>query len=426
MAFDSSPVSAAEKRASKLTADLFATRSLTMEIAAPLTPEDLVVQASDDASPAKWHLAHTTWFFEELVLKPFLPGYHAFDDRFSYCFNSYYESLGERHPRSRRGLLTRPSSDEVRAYRAHVDDALTRLVQQGLAERAADIVEVGIHHEQQHQELMLTDVLALFEANPLQPAYRAYEGERGLPPSQPQGWIAFGEQLAEFGAPDGGYAFDNERPVHKRWLPAFRIASRQVTNGEWLAFMDDGGYGKPSLWLSDGWAQVQREGWHAPGYWERRGGRWHQMTLHGLRPVEPDRPVCHVSFYEADAFARWAGHRLPTENEWEYAAEFSGAPFDTRPYQLGDLLPRSGQGEGVLDLGDNVWEWTSSSYLPYPGYRAEPGPLGEYNGKFMCNQMVLRGGSVATPDRHTRPTYRNFFYPHQRWQFMGLRLACDA
>ncbi len=425
MPLDDRPPSSAgiEDRQLKLSSGLFATRRLSLEIAEPLSAEDQVVQANEDASPTKWHLAHTTWFFEELVLKPYLRGYKTFDERFSFCFNSYYESLGPRHPRPKRGLLTRPSTDEVRAYRAHVDENLRRLMTEPAPAEALALVETGINHEQQHQELMLTDILALFAVNPLRPAYR--EAPQGSPtqPAVTGQWRSIAGGIHEIGHRGAGFAYDNEGPSHQVLLRDFRIFSREVTNGEWIAFMDAGGYTRPSLWLSDGWATVQREQWEAPGYWEFRDGAWHQMTLHGLRPVEENRPVTHVSYYEADAFARWAGSRLPAESEWEIASKGEPAPA---PMDLSNMLPKPASSGGVSSLFGGVWEWTQSAYLPYPGYQPATGALGEYNGKFMCNQMVLRGGSVATPDHHIRPTYRNFFYPYQRWQFMGLRLASDA
>lgn len=418
MPLDAHPAERAgiKDRQLKLSSSLFATRTRSLDIAEPLSAEDQVVQAHDDASPAKWHLAHTTWFFEELVLKPYLRGYEAFDPRFSYCFNSYYESLGARHPRPMRGLLTRPSAEEVRAYRAHADGSLWRLMGQALPEEALPLIETGINHEQQHQELMLTDILALFAANPLRPAYREPLCDE-VSAATPGKWRAFKGGLCEVGHRGAGFSYDNEGPPHSVLLPDFRIFSLCVTNGEWLAFMDAGGYKTPSLWLSDGWTIARREGWEAPLYWERLDGAWAQMTLHGLCAIEENRPVTHVSYYEADAFARWAGHRLPTEFEWEAAANGETPP----PLDLTSLLPKPGSG-----AFGGVWQWTASAYLPYPGYRPAKGALGEYNGKFMCNQMTLRGGSFATPSGHTRRTYRNFFYPHQRWQFMGLRLASDA
>ncbi len=422
MPLDDRPACAEEDRQLKLSSSLFATRRSSLDIAAPLSAEDQVVQANDDASPTKWHLAHTTWFFEELVLKRFLSGYESFDERFSYCFNSYYESLGPRHPRPKRGLLTRPSVDEVRAYRAHVDEHLRRLMAQALPHEALCLIETGINHEQQHQELMLTDILALFAENPLRPAYCSAQPATIGEPASPGHWLTIPGGIYEIGQRGAGFAYDNEGPPHQVLLRDFRIFSREVTNGEWIAFMEAGGYRTPSLWLSDGWAAVQREGWEAPGYWEFCDGAWHQMTLHGLRKVEESRPVTHVSYYEADAFARWAGQRLPTEFEWESASRGQPGPA---PIDLANLLPKPASPDGVSSLFGSVWEWTGSAYLPYPGYKPATGALGEYNGKFMCNQMVLRGGSLATPDNHIRPTYRNFFYPYQRWQFMGLRLASD-
>ncbi len=425
MPLDDRPARSAETedRYLKLSSSLFATRRLSRDIAEPLSAEDQVVQANDDASPAKWHLAHTSWFFEELVLKRFLRGYAIFDERFSYCFNSYYESLGPRHPRPKRGLLTRPSVDEVRGYRAHVDEGLRRLMAQTLPDEALWLIETGVNHEQQHQELMLTDILALFAENPLRPAYCAVQPATINTGAAPGHWRTIPGGIYDIGHRGAGFAYDNEGPAHQALLRDFRIFSREVTNGEWIAFIEAGGYRTPSLWLSDGWATVQREGWEAPGYWELRDGFWHQMTLHGLREIEESRPVAHVSYYEADAFARWAGHRLATEFEWEVASHGQPAPA---PLDLSYLLPRAASRDGASSLFGSVWEWTQSAYLPYPGYKPATGALGEYNGKFMCNQMVLRGGSLATPRRHIRPTYRNFFYPHQRWQFMGLRLASDV
>ncbi|MGO9544581.1 MAG: ergothioneine biosynthesis protein EgtB [Rhodomicrobium sp.] len=427
MPLDDSPVNPSGSEAAmagqrKLAAQLHTTREVSLKIAASLSAEDQTVQAHDDASPAKWHLAHTTWFFEELVLKRFLPGYRVFDERFAYCFNSYYESMGPRHPRPRRGLLTRPSAEEVRAYRAYADENLQGLLAKPAPQEALSLAEMGIHHEQQHQELMLTDILALFAANPLRPVYR--EGAGPAETAVAAGhWRQIPGGIYDIGHRGESFAYDNEGPAHSVLLQDFRIFSREVTNGEWIAFMKAGGYSDALLWLADGWATVQREGWQAPGYWESVDGAWYRMTLHGLQPVRMDEPVMHVSFYEADAFARWAGHRLPTEFEWEagLANGLGPAPFD-----LSRLFAKPASAEDGASPCTNVWEWTQSAYLPYPGYKPVPGPLGEYNGKFMCNQFVLRGGSFATPDNHLRPTYRNFFYPHQRWQFMGLRLASDA
>jgi ergothioneine biosynthesis protein EgtB len=389
----------------------------------------MTVQAMEDASPTKWHLAHVTWFFETFVLKPHLSGYRVFDEAFNYCFNSYYESQGARQPRPFRGLLSRPSAERVLAYRGHVDEALGRLAEIGLdpGSDVARLIEIGINHEQQHQELLLTDILALFAANPLRPAY--VEPPRaqavGSAPDE-AGWIEFAGGIVQAGHNGEGYAWDNEAPRHDVLIHPFRIADRLVTNAEWLEFMADDGYAAASLWLADGWNTVKREGWRSPLYWEESDGGWRMMTLHGLIPVEAAAPVCHVSYYEADAFARWAGHRLPTEFEWEFSA--SGLRAEGNTLGTRALRPRpaaSADGKPRQMFGD-VWEWTQSAYLPYPGYRPPLGAIGEYNGKFMVSQQVLRGASFATPDGHSRATYRNFFYPHQRWQFLGLRLATEA
>ena len=405
---------------------LIATRRLSAELARPLSDEDQVVQANDDASPAKWHLAHTTWFFEAFVLKPFLEVYPLFDERFEYCFNSYYESVGPRHPRPKRGLLTRPSADEVRAYREHVDAALERLFAINLQPRAAELVELGINHEQQHQELLLTDILSLFAAEPLKPAYtRAHPGVAVAEPP-PLDWVSFDGGIYAVGHDGEGFAYDNEGPRHDELMRPFKLANRCVTNAEWIAFIEAGGYRTATLWLADGWATVKAQGWTSPLYWEEADGGFMQMSLVGFRPLDPAAPVSHVSYYEADAFARFAGYRLPSEFEWEVAAD--GVPVKGRTLGAGHLRPVrvETRGAGLKQMYGDVWEWTRSAYLPYPGFQAAPGAVGEYNGKFMCNQFVLRGGSCTTPEGHIRKTYRNFFYPHQRWQFMGLRLASDA
>jgi ergothioneine biosynthesis protein EgtB len=408
---------------------LFATRRHSLDLASPLSPEDMVVQAMDDASPTKWHLAHVTWFFETFVLLPHAAGYRRFDEAFAYCFNSYYESEGARHPRPRRGMLTRPSLADVLAYRAHVDEALEALAGAGRHEdgEIARLIEIGINHEQQHQELMLTDILALFAASPLRPAYRPARSERGEGEPGTLGWVRFPGGIRSIGHGGDGFCWDNETPAHSVLLRPFRLADRLVTNGEWLEFMTGGGYGDALLWLSDGWATVRREDWRAPLYWERHDGEWHQMSLEGLCPVDPAAPVAHLSYYEADAFARWAGHRLPTEFEWEFAAASRDETPPARPDgRLAPAPARSGAPGTPGQMFTDVWQWTQSAYLPYPGYRAAEGALGEYNGKFMVGQHVLRGASFATPAGHARASYRNFFYPHQRWQFTGLRLAADV
>ncbi len=386
-----------------LASRLASTRRRSRDLALPLGPEDMCAQGMEDASPTKWHLAHTNWFFETFVLEPFLPDYRVFDTRFKFCFNSYYESEGARQPRPKRGLLTRPSVEEVAGYRTHVDGQLARLVETGLLEHPeiARRIELGVQHEQQHQELILTDILALFAANPLRPAYRsASPAPRNA--TSPARWIEGAEGVVEIGHAGSGFAFDNESPRHRTFLQRHEIADRLVTSGEWLEFMRDGGYAKPMLWLADGWARVQAENWRAPLYWEEQDGSWRRMTLDGMRDVDRFEPVAHVSYFEADAYARWAGARLPTEFEWESAVA---------------------RGAALQDAFGVVWQHTQSAYAPYPGFTAAKGALGEYNGKFMVSQQVLRGSSFATPPGHSRPTYRNFFYPHQRWQLTGLRLA---
>lgn len=409
-----------------LATQLFVTRAHSQELAAPLSAEDQCVQAMDDASPTKWHLAHTTWFFERFILEPFLSGYEIFDPRFNFCFNSYYETQGARHPRAERGLLTRPSADEVRSYRAHVDQGLHRLFSSAVCDdpQVACLVEIGIHHEQQHQELLLTDILALFARNPLQPAWCAVtiapQGD-----AQPPTWSSFEGGIVQAGHDGEGFGWDNESPRHDALLRPFRLADRLVTNGEWRAFMDDGGYTTATLWLADGWSRVRAEGWSAPLYWESTDAGFMQMTLHGTQEIDPAAPVAHVSFFEAEAFARWAGKRLPTEFEWEQAAAQSNA-HAAAARASGLFTPDAARGAGLSQMFGEVWQWTQSSYAPYPGYRPPEGAVGEYNGKFMVSQQVLRGSSCVTPQGHSRVTYRNFFYPWQRWQFMGLRLAEDA
>jgi ergothioneine biosynthesis protein EgtB len=407
---------------------LFETRRLSLELTQPLSAEDMTVQPMDDASPTKWHLAHVTWFFETFILAKHLPGYQAFDPDFNYCFNSYYESQGPRQPRPKRGVLTRPSAERVFAYRAHVDEALAKLLGRGVASQSeiTRLVEVGINHEQQHQELLLTDILALFAASPLRPAYRIRQQPASQAAPETLDWIDFAGGIRQVGHDGKGFAWDNEAPRHDTLIHPFRLADRPVTCGEWLDFMTDGGYRTAALWLSDGWATVNREGWRAPLYWEERDGAWLAMSLEGLQPVERASPVAHVSYFEADAFARWAGKRLPTEFEWEVAAQGVPVAGNTLATRALRPLPPDAPADGrPRQMFGDVWEWTQSAYLPYPGYRPPVGALGEYNGKFMVSQQVLRGGSCATPEGHTRATYRNFFYPHQRWQFMGLRLATE-
>jgi len=380
----------------------------------------------DDASPVKWHLAHTTWFFETFILERWQPQYRPFHADFRVLFNSYYQTVGRQHPRPQRGLLSRPTLEEVLAYRRHVDRHLQELLSPG-ADHGAELcasVELGLHHEQQHQELIVTDIKHMLSCNPLHPVYRE-RSESSAGESVALVWSSHAGGVHEIGHEGHGFCFDNEEPRHRVIVEPFELASRLTTNGEFLEFVADGGYERPELWLSDAWSVLQARAWRAPLYWERQGAGWFAMTLAGLRRLRPDEPVCHVSYYEADAFARWAGARLPTEAEWEVAA--AGVPVTGNFAESGWLHPTPApQTEGPAQLFGDVWEWTQSPYVPYPGYRPPAGALGEYNGKFMCNQLVLRGGSCATPSSHIRATYRNFFPPEARWQFSGIRLARDA
>lgn len=411
-----------------------ATRALTETLAAPLSPEDQQIQSMPDASPAKWHRAHVTWFFETFLLKPHLAGYAVFDDSFHYLFNSYYEAFGERQPRPQRGLLSRPPAERIGAYRRHVDAAMDRLLAEAdaaLLQRLAPVIELGLAHEQQHQELLLTDIKHALSQHAFAPVYlpapdRADAGDLAAPD-----FTGFRGGIHAIGHDAGdGFAFDNEMPQHTVLLHPFRLATRPVSNGDYLAFINDGGYARPELWLSDGWAAVQREGWQAPLYWSRDSetgsSSWQVFTLHGRRPLDPAEPVCHVSFFEAMAYAAWAGRRLPTEAEWEHAAR-SPQRGDGDNGFLDPVAPhprRLAAGPGLRMMG-GVWEWTRSAYEPYPGFRPLEGAAGEYNGKFMSGQQVLRGGSCATPPGHLRVSYRNFFPPAARWQFSGIRLADD-
>jgi ergothioneine biosynthesis protein EgtB len=399
-----------------LAARLFATRRLTLDLAAPLSDADATIQPFPDASPAKWHLAHTTWFFETFVLRDHVPGYRPFDERWAFLFNSYYEAEGPRHARPRRGMLSRPTLDEVRSYRAHVDEALERGLP-SLSPEVVGLVELGINHEQQHQELFLTDILATFAENPLEPAY----GELPRPTCvgvEPVSWHGGREGIVEIGAADTAFAFDCERPRHRVFLAAHRIANRRVTNKEWREFVDDDSYATPTLWLADGWDWVQREEIAGPLYWREDST---EFTLGGRREIDWAAPVAHVSYYEADAFARWAGARLPTEAEWEDFASSADPAGGNQLEQAGPVVPRP---RGSV-FGD-VWEWTQSAFLAHPGFAPAPGAVGEYNGKFMCGQFVLKGASCATPRGHSRASYRNFFAPDARWQFTGVRLAQDG
>ncbi|WP_428121173.1 ergothioneine biosynthesis protein EgtB [Candidatus Poriferisodalis sp.] len=423
-------------------------RAHTDALTAPLSDEDQCIQSMPDVSPTKWHRAHVTWFFETFLCKGHLDGYVEHDPAFGFLFNSYYESIGERHPRPERGNLSRPSCVDVAAYRRHVDEAMGRLLAGGLSAEIAELVTLGINHEQQHQELILMDIKHVLSCNPaLWPAYCtpgqaapvAHTGVVGgsVKCAGATRWASFeGGQIA-VGHEGSGFAFDNEEPRHRVLVESFRLADRPVTCGQWLEFIADGGYETPTLWLSDGWGQRLSHGWEAPSYWHLDDDGWQVFTLEGLKPVAADEPVCHLSYYEADAFARWAGARLPTEFEWEHAAhgvpQFGniGICAGLHPVPVPVAAPEpstAGASRPVplLQMYGDVWEWTSSPYAAYPGFRVAPGAVGEYNGKFMINQMVLRGGCCATPEGHVRPTYRNFFYPHTRWHFSGLRLAADA
>jgi ergothioneine biosynthesis protein EgtB len=419
------PPAAAGQDREELTARYRETRAQSELLCRPLETEDYGVQSMPDVSPAKWHLAHTSWFFETFLLAPFAPDYRPFHPQFGYLFNSYYETMGRRHPRGERGLCSRPTVSEIYRYRRHVDAGMRDVLQASSGEDRARIVPLltlGLHHEQQHQELLLTDIKHVFATNPLRPVYR----ERRPGPDRPAGppeWREYDGGITETGHGGAGFAFDNESPRHRVFLQAYRLASRLVTNGEYLAFMADGGYGRPEVWLSEGWKTVQERRWDAPLYWERVDGAWWNMTLAGARPVAESEPVCHVSYFEADAFARWAGKRLPGEAEWENAA--SGCPVTGNLIESGEYHPARApaNGPGLTQLFGDVWEWTASPYVAYPGFRPAGGAVGEYNGKFMCNQWVLRGGSCATPRSHIRPTYRNFFPADARWQFSGIRLA---
>ena len=397
-------------------------REFTEQLAEPLSAEDQTVQSMPDVSPTKWHRAHTSWFFETFLLRPHLPGYRPYHPDYAFLFNSYYEAAGPRYTRARRGCVSRPGCEEIAGYRAHVDEHMEALLGHCSGQPAVlDLTELGLHHEQQHQELLLMDIKHVLSQSPLDPAYVPAGQLAGSVGPRPTGteWIPHEGGVAEVGHRGGGFAFDNEGPAHQVLLQPFAMAGRLVTCGEWLEFMADGGYRSASLWLSDGWAAVQSQGWEAPLYWDRDGDAWTVFTLGGRRPVDPGEPVCHVSYFEADAYAAWSGARLPTEFEWETLA--------TGPVQGQLVDPRRvhPSPQPATSLFGQVWAWTSSAYLPYPGFRPAPGAVGEYNGKFMVSQQVLRGGSCATPAGHVRATYRNFFPPGARWPFTGVRLARD-
>jgi ergothioneine biosynthesis protein EgtB len=400
-------------------------RGLSEALTAPLSDEDCAVQSMPDCSPAKWHLAHTTWFFETFVLEKRVPDYRHFDPQYRVLFNSYYQKVGAQFARPCRGLLTRPSRRDVMAYRCAIDQQILDLLGRGVCADVALLIETGLHHEQQHQELLLTDIKHLFGCNPLRPAYRYGEALPRVAPTAYQ-WLSFSGGLHSFGHEGARFAFDNEGPRHRAYLQPFQLASRPVTNGEYLEFMRAGGYARPEFWLSNGWDTVCAQGWEAPLYWEERDGQWWVHSLRGMREVLAEEPICHLSYFEADAYARYAGARLPTEYEWEWAA--AGVPVEGNLLESGLLHPaaESEDTRGLHQLYGDVWEWTSSAYVAYPGFRATQDALGEYNGKFMCNQFVLRGGSCVSSRSHLRASYRNFFPPEARWQFSGLRLARDA
>jgi ergothioneine biosynthesis protein EgtB len=405
-------------------------RGFTEALCLPLEAEDYVIQSMPDCSPTKWHLAHVSWFFETFLLKPRVAQYASPNPAYAYLFNSYYNAAGDRYPRPQRGMISRPTVEETYKYRAHVDEQVLDLVEcadeQTLLE-IAPIVTLGLHHEQQHQELLVTDLKHMLSHNPLHPVYAEQPPSDILDPT-PLRWHTFSEGVEWIGHAGSDFAFDNEEPRHREFVSSFLIASRPVTNADYRTFMDDAGYARPEFWLSLGWATVQQYGWRAPLYWEDHDGQWWEFTLSGLRRVNPAAPVSHVSYFEADAYARWAGARLPTEAEWEVAS--TGMPIDGNFVERGRYHPEPVEdkhaGDVPAQMFGDTWEWTQSSYSPYPGFRTAPGALGEYNGKFMCNQYVLRGGSCATSRSHMRATYRNFFPPEARWQFMGLRLAKDA
>ncbi|GCF09510.1 ergothioneine biosynthesis protein EgtB [Dictyobacter arantiisoli] len=405
-------------------------RHFTEQLCVPLETEDYVIQSMPDVSPTRWHLAHTAWFFETFLLSPNVADYASPHPQYAYLFNSYYNSVGERHNRSQRGLISRPTVSETYTYRHYVDQCVTDFLascDEQLLEKITPVLTLGIHHEQQHQELMVTDIKHVLSCNPLYPAYHEQIPQKTaqVPPLE---WISYPEQLAWIGYQGQDFSYDNEGPVHRQFVDAYQLASRLITNREYLDFMQDGGYQNPLLWLSSGWNTVQAEHWQAPLYWIKQDHDWYVMTLSGLRLVDPDEPVCHVSYYEADAYARWAKARLATEAEWEIAAShlpITGNFAEQRTFHPEPLSTLLTSDQPAQMFGD-VWEWTQSAYLPYHGYQPAPGALGEYNGKFMCNQFVLRGGSCATSITHIRPTYRNFFPPDARWQFMGIRLAREV
>ncbi len=411
-------------RAAVLADTFTSVRAFTEELAAPLSPEDQIIQSMPDASPTKWHRAHTTWFFETFVLAPNLADYTEVDPSYGYLFNSYYDAVGPRHERGRRGMISRPSASDVADYRTAVDESMVEFLDSVDADDVSvlDLVELGLHHEQQHQELLLMDIKHALSLNPIGPSYRE-KAERIVSPTVAASWSQFDGGPTSVGHEGQGFAFDNESPRHRTFVQPFALADRLVTNQEWLAFMSDGGYSRPEFWLSDGWHHAQSQEWTTPAYWRSVDGAWHHHTLAGVRELDPNEPVAHVSMYEADAFARWAGARLPTEAEWESSAadiDVAGNFAESRRFH-----PSPPKGRTLAQMYGDLWEWTQSPYVAYQGFQTAPGAVGEYNGKFMINQMVLRGGSCVTPESHIRSTYRNFFPPHSRWMFSGVRLAKD-
>ncbi|MCV6638334.1 ergothioneine biosynthesis protein EgtB [Candidatus Albibeggiatoa sp. nov. NOAA] len=408
--------------------DYQATRQVTETICKPLEIEDYVIQTMPEASPAKWHLAHVTWFFEAFLLKPYLPNYKEFNQGFHFIFNSYYQQLGVMHPRAKRGCLSRPTVAEIYQYRAYVDEQMQQLIDKiGEQPEIQKRILIGLNHEQQHQELFFTDIKYNLSANPLYPVYRDDLTPVPQVSASTQQWHNFDAGMYQIGNnAENEYIFDNEYPAHQQYVDAFQLSSRLVTNGEYIEFIEDNGYQRPEFWLADAWTTIQQQQWQAPLYWEKRDEQWWHFTLAGLQPVDKNAPVCHVSYFEADAFASWAGARLPTEFEWEVAAQ--SLPLTGNFYEADYLqpTPAAADSNGLQQMYGDVWEWTRSPYVAYPKYRPAKGAIGEYNGKFMCNQFVLRGGSCATSENHIRLTYRNFFYPHERWQFKGFRLAQDV
>jgi ergothioneine biosynthesis protein EgtB len=423
------PPQTVETRAARLLARFREVRDFSERLCETLEPEDCVVQSMPDVSPTKWHLAHTSWFFETFILKVWMPSYRTVVPQYAYLFNSYYNAAGDMHRRDLRGLISRPTVAETYRFRQSIDAHIQELLESAddeLLEEMEPVFTIGLHHEQQHQELLVTDIKNVFSHNPLHPVFRQRDERQQRQEIAPESYLNFEETILEIGHDGRGFSYDNEGPRHRALIPAFSLATRPVTNGEYLAFIEAGGYERPEYWLSLGWMTVNEQRWQAPLYWMKRDGRWWNFTLSGMRPIEEAEPVTHVSHFEADAFANWSGARLPTEFEWERAA--AGVPIEGNFVDTERFHPAPGatQGNGKLQqMYGDVWEWTRSAYLPYPGYRAAPGALGEYNGKFMSNQMVLRGGSCATSQSHIRPTYRNFFQPEKRWQFTGIRLARD-